>query len=123
MSKKRYDCAHCPGYCCSYPYIEVTAADIRRLAAFHGLEESEATTRFTREASYEGARVRVLRHRKDHIYKSTCLFFDQEARRCTVYSARPRVCRAYPNGTTCGYYSFIRFERRHQGDDAFIPSA
>jgi hypothetical protein len=33
------------------------------------------------------------------------------------------VCREYPNGNTCGYYSFIKFERKHQDDKDFIPSA
>ena len=65
----------------------------------------------------------ALRHRKDRVYNSTCVFFDQEERRCTVYAARPRVCRAYPDSSRCGYYEFIRFERIHQGDPEFIPEA
>jgi Fe-S-cluster containining protein len=40
-----------------------------------------------------------------------------------VYEARPNVCRRYPYGKTCGYYTFLKFEREHQGDDEFIPSA
>ena len=26
MSKPKYDCSRCPGYCCSYPVIQVTTA-------------------------------------------------------------------------------------------------
>jgi Fe-S-cluster containining protein len=52
-----------------------------------------------------------------------CRFFDRDERRCTVYDARPNVCRRYPYGKTCGYYNFLKFEREHQGDDEFIPSA
>ena len=33
----------------------------------------------------------MLRHRKDHIYKSMCMFFDQDERRCTIYEGRPQV--------------------------------
>jgi Fe-S-cluster containining protein len=51
------------------------------------------------------------------------MFFDQEQRRCTVYAARPSVCRIYPEARTCGYYEFLKFERIQQGDDDFIPSA
>jgi Fe-S-cluster containining protein len=65
----------------------------------------------------------VLRHKKDDVYATTCMFFDQDERRCTVYAARPRVCRSYPNGNRCGYYEFIQFEREHQDDKDFIPSA
>ncbi len=123
MPDIRYDCSRCPGYCCSYDYIETKPSDIRRLARHHGITVEEATTRFTREVTHEDERIRVLRHRKDHVYKSICMFFDRDQRRCTIYAGRPQVCRDYPNGSTCGYYNFIRFERKHQGDENFIPSA
>jgi len=124
MAKKNtYDCGQCPGYCCSYDYIETKPSDVRRLAKHHDLEVDVARERFTKEVEHEGETIRVLRHRKDHVYKSMCMFFDQDERRCTIYEGRPQVCRDYPNGTTCGYFNFIKFERKHQGDDSFIPSA
>ena len=116
----RDDCSKCPGYCCSYPRIEVKDRDVARLARHFGLEHAEAEKRFTR--LYEPGE-RVLKHRKDDVYGSICRFFDTDERRCTIYTARPQVCRDYPNGNRCGYYSFIKFERKHQGDDTFIPSA
>ncbi|HRO61980.1 MAG TPA: YkgJ family cysteine cluster protein [Burkholderiaceae bacterium] len=119
----RYDCLKCPGYCCSYPRIEVQDSDLRRLAAHFGLELAVAERRFTRRYRDDDNDERILRHRKDHVYGSICRFFDTKARRCTVYEARPDVCRQYPNGAKCGYYEFIRFERRHQDDPDFIPSA
>ena len=119
----RYDCLKCPGYCCSYPRIEVKDGDLLRLARHFGLDVEVAERRFTRRYRDEDNDERILRHRKDHIYGSICRFFDTEARRCTVYVARPAVCRQYPNGAKCGYYEFIRFERRHQDDPDFIPSA
>jgi uncharacterized protein len=120
----RYDCSQCPGYCCSYPRIEVKDADLRRLARHFELSLEQAERKFTRiyRAGNEGPE-RILRHQKDTVYGSICRFFDTEARHCTIYAARPAVCRQYPNGSKCGYYDFIRFERRHQGDDTFIPSA
>ena len=45
----------------------------------------------------------------------------EETRRCTVYEARPEVCRAYPGGSHCGYYNFLSFERRVQEDPDHIP--
>jgi hypothetical protein len=65
----------------------------------------------------------VLRHKKDHIFKSVCVFLDTQERRCTIYDARPAVCRQYPESLRCGYYDFLSFERRRQCDDEFIPSA
>ena len=119
----RYDCSRCPGYCCTYPRIEVKDADVKRLARHFALAPEIAEKRFTRRYRADGIDERILRHRKDPVYGSICRFFDIEARRCTVYAARPSVCRQYPNGSHCGYYTFIQFERKHQDDPEFIPSA
>ena len=83
--RAKYSCLKCPGYCCSYPDIEVTPRDIERLARHFGLEYRQAEERFTKYDSAE--KVRLLRHRKDTVFESTCMLFDQEKRRCTVYEA------------------------------------
>ena len=118
-----YDCSKCPGYCCSYPRIEVTGADVRRLAKHFDIDEAQARRKFTRTYASDEGDEQVLRHQKDGIYGSICRFFDTTARRCTVYAARPAVCRQYPEGRKCGYYEFLKFERKHQDDPEFIPSA
>src|SRR5712671_5249658 len=104
MTKPRYDCARCPGYCCSYDHIEVSDHDVSRLARHFQLSDAALRQRYLKTVKTNGDTTTVLRHRKDHVYKSTCVFFDQDERRCTVYAARPRVCRTYPNGNHCGYY-------------------
>jgi Fe-S-cluster containining protein len=101
--KVKYSCDKCPAYCCSYPEIEVTPRDIERLAKFDPKEK-----------------VRLLRHQKDRIFDSVCALLDQKTRRCTVYHARPAVCREYPDSKRCGYYEFLKFERAHQDDPKFI---
>lgn len=118
-----YDCSKCPGYCCTYPRIEVRDKDLKRLARHFGVDLETAGRRFTHFYKDGEIRERILRHQKDEVYGSICRFFDTEARRCTIYEARPSVCREYPDGRTCGYYTFIRFERKHQNDDSFVPSA
>ena len=119
----RYDCSQCPGYCCSYPRIEVKAKDVARLAKHFGIGISEAERRFTRIYKSDEGNERILKHHKDTVYGSICRFFDLTERRCTIYKARPGVCRAYPDGPKCGYFDFLKFERKHQGDPDFIPSA
>jgi len=116
----RYDCSKCPGYCCSYPRIEVKDKDLARLAKHFDLSKADAERKFTRW--YEPGE-RILKHHKDEVYGSICRFFDTDVRRCTIYEARPAVCRDYPNGSKCGYYDFLKFERKHQDDPDFIPSA
>ena len=53
-------------------------------------------------------------------FGKVCRFFDIEARRCTIYEARPEICRKYPGTWRCGYYDFLMFERRAQDDDAWV---
>jgi Fe-S-cluster containining protein len=116
----RYDCTQCPGYCCSYPRIEVKDRDLARLAKHFNVDIAEAERKFTRWYAKD---ERILKHRKDTVYGSICRFFDTDLRRCTIYEARPAVCREYPNRSRCGYYDFLKFERKHQDDPDFIPSA
>ena len=114
----KYSCEKCPAYCCSYPEIEVTPRDIERLARHFSLSYAAAEERFTKVDPAEN--VRVLRHRKDTVFATVCAFLDQKTRRCTVYEARPRVCRDYPDSPRCGYYEFLQFERVQQDDPDFI---
>jgi uncharacterized protein len=116
--KDSYDCKKCPGYCCSYPLIEVTRSDIARLARHFGVDAATAEERFTKYDAAE--KVRALRHRKDEYFGSACRFLDPEKRRCTVYEARPDTCRGYPYSKSCGYYAFLKFERTLQADKQFI---
>lgn len=114
-----YNCDRCPSYCCSYPRIAVSEADLRRLAAHFGLSP-EATARKHTKKGEEPGEV-ILRHQPDETYGTVCHFLDRETRRCTVYEARPSVCRAYPGTRRCGYYDFLAFERRVQEDEDFVP--
>jgi Fe-S-cluster containining protein len=118
VAKPLYDCAKCPAYCCSYEHIAVTKRDVNRLAKHFGIDYETASRRFTKIVA-EGEVV--LRHQKDTVYGSVCMFLDTKARRCTIYNARPGVCHEYPDRPRCGYYEFLRWERTHQDDPEFIP--
>jgi uncharacterized protein len=119
MSKKiDYDCSKCPGYCCSYPLIEVNKKDIARLAKHFSLDYDTAEERFTKYD--ESEKVRGLRHQEDKYFGRVCRFFDTRKRQCTVYEARPGTCRDYPHTKSCGYYTFLQFERDLQDDQKFI---
>ncbi len=116
--RTKYSCSKCPAYCCSYPEIEVTTRDIERLAKHFGVSYREAEERYTKHDAKE--KVQLLRHREDKVFDSVCMLLDQKTRRCTVYHARPGVCRNYPDSPRCGYYEFLKFERAHQDDPKFI---
>jgi uncharacterized protein len=112
-----YDCAKCPGYCCSYPQIAIKRADVARLARHFKLTFEAAERKFTR-AAY--GRKWVLRRQRDPHFAKICRFFDRHKRNCTVYAARPGVCRSFPDTPRCGYYDFLSWERAHHNDPDYV---
>ena len=116
-----YNCAKCPGYCCSYHTIPVTRRDLKRLAAHFGIGFNKAKTKFVvknDEEEKEHGEFKMRRKADEH-FGRICRFFDTEKRRCTVYKARPATCRSFPGGR-CGYYDFLSHERRTQDDPDLI---
>jgi Fe-S-cluster containining protein len=113
-----FDCSKCPAYCCSvYERVKVTKRDITRLAKHFGVTYEQARFRYTRLRDGE----RVLKRVEDVVFHETCTFLDQETRGCTIYHARPGVCRGYPGRPRCAYYDLLRFERQQQGDENVVP--
>ena len=114
-----YNCSKCPGYCCSYPLIALTRRDVERLAAHFGMSFRAAKEKFTKAQENEEF---TMRRKKDEHFGRICQFFDTEKRCCSVYKARPSVCRSFPGSGRCGYYDFLMFERRAQEDDEFVAT-
>ncbi len=117
---KHYNCSKCPAYCCSYARICLNKKDIARLAVHFGLDEEKARRKFTKKGEEKGEII--LRHKKDEHYGTICRFIDSETRNCTVYEARPKICREFPGEGHCGYYDFLKFERDTQEDKDFIST-
>lgn len=115
-----YNCDRCPAYCCSYPRIIVKKRDIERLAKHHGVSFDKARKKFTRKGHDKGEII--LRHKDDEHFGSVCRFLDSETRQCTIYHARPGICREFPGTRRCGYYDFLMFERRTQEDDEYVST-
>ncbi|MEO1041979.1 MAG: YkgJ family cysteine cluster protein [Pseudomonadota bacterium] len=116
----KYDCIKCPAYCCSYEHIPCDDDDQKRLAKHFGLTKKEAKSRFTKKGDAETPRV--LRHKWDEHFGSVCRFLDTETRGCTIYEARPEICRDFPTQKRCGYYDFLMFEREVQEDDEWVAT-
>jgi Fe-S-cluster containining protein len=113
-----YDCTKCPAYCCSiYDRVQVTPRDIKRLAKHFGVEVEQAQKKFT--TTWQGEQI--LRRKADPIFGKACKFLDPDTRRCTIYHARPLVCREFPGRARCAYYDLLAFEKSQQGDDTVVP--
>lgn len=113
-----YDCTKCPAYCCSiYERVQVTKSDIKGLAVHFGVDIETAQRRFT--TTWQGEQI--LRRKADPIFGKACKFLDPATRQCTIYDARPLVCREFPDRVRCAYYDLLQFERIQQGDDTVVP--
>mgnify|MGYP001319035705 FL=1 len=91
--------------------------DVERLARFHDMTFEEARRAFTRAAH---GRKYAMKRKKDRHFGAICRFFDTTKRCCTIYTARPSVCRSFPGKGRCGYYDFLMFERRAQEDPTWV---
>ena len=115
---KNFDCAKCPAYCCSvYGRVKVNNRDLKRLARHFKVSEQSAQQRFTKLYDAE----RVLRQKQDPVFGEGCTFLNPTTRQCTIYGARPEVCRDFPATKRCAYYDLLQFEREQQGDDTVVP--
>lgn len=113
-----YNCSKCPGYCCSYQIIPLTEKDVERLADHFGLSVSAAKKKYIVPRDDEKF---TMRRKADEHFGKVCQFFDTDERRCTIYKARPSICRTYPGGR-CGYYDFLASERRSQEDPDLVAT-
>jgi len=118
FSVASYNCTKCPGYCCSYPLIALKKRDVQRLADHFGLSFEAARAKFTK---VDGEEPYAMRRKADRHFGKICRFFDTDKRCCTIYTARPAICRDYPGGG-CGYYSFLMSERNSQEDANHVAS-
>src|ERR1700681_188159 len=88
-----YDCNKCPAYCCSiYDRVQVTPRDIKRLGKHVDLDVETAQKKLTTTWQAE----QILPRMSDPIFAKACKFLDPATRKCTIYHARPLVCREFP---------------------------
>src|SRR5580698_7318774 len=86
----KFECTQCGNCCTGAPgFVWVNEAEIAALAAEVGMENVE---------KFEQKYVRKVGNRRSlkEFSNGDCVFFDGEARKCTVYGARPRQCRTWP---------------------------
>ncbi len=86
----RFECTQCGDCCTGAPgYVWVNPEEVTAIAAVIGESDTEAfREKYTRRV---GTRTTLL-----DLPNGDCIFFDNQARRCTVYAARPAQCRTWP---------------------------
>ena len=85
----KFECTQCGDCCTGAPgYVWVTNDEIALLANELKVEVDEFERRFVRKV---GIRKSLVEYSN-----GDCVFFDTEARKCTVYGARPKQCQTWP---------------------------
>lgn len=118
-TKPKFDCSKCPGTCCSFPQIDVTMSEIKRLAKVKGtplyLFRSQFFERTDDDSGWQ------IKHRKHSSLGGICSFY-VDGKGCSVYKDRPETCRGFANNGKCIIYDFLAAMRRHTGDRTYFPS-
>lgn len=85
----KFQCTQC-GDCCTggAGFVWVNQEEINAIAAEVGLEPESFEDQYVR-------RIGIRRSLKE-FPNGDCVFFDNQARTCQVYGARPRQCRTWP---------------------------
>ncbi|MBN1236034.1 MAG: YkgJ family cysteine cluster protein [Methanotrichaceae archaeon] len=88
-----FRCENCRECCRGEGYAIVDEADLQEIARSLGISRSEARARFTNPDPEKNAGCRIL---KSIGPDRSCCFLDVQAKRCIIYSNRPRICRTFP---------------------------
>jgi Fe-S-cluster containining protein len=85
----QFECSQCGDCCTGSPgYVWVTNEEIAALAERVAMPVEDFERKFVRKV---GIRKSLIEYSN-----GDCVFFDADARKCTVYEARPKQCRTWP---------------------------
>jgi Fe-S-cluster containining protein len=85
----RFECSQCGDCCTGAPgFVWVNRDEIADLAKKVDMDVPQFEKKFVRQVGIRKSLVEYA--------NGDCVFFDPNARKCTVYEARPRQCRTWP---------------------------
>jgi Fe-S-cluster containining protein len=85
----RFECTQCGDCCTGAPgFVWVNTEEIAALAQEVGMDVETFEAKYVRKV---GIRKSLIEYAN-----GDCVFFDPQARKCTVYNGRPRQCRTWP---------------------------
>ena len=113
-----YNCKKCPGYCCTYPLIALDKRDVAAAGQAFRPDLRAGQAQFTVE---RWGHKYSMRRKADKIFGMACRFFDTEKRCCTVYEARPSLCRSFRAGAAATTTSWRSSARRRKTPSSSPP--
>jgi hypothetical protein len=88
-----FRCENCGECCRGEGYALVDEADVQEIARTLGIRPPQARARFTDPDPGKNPGCRIL---KSIGPERSCCLLDRQAKRCTIYNHRPRICRTFP---------------------------
>ena len=82
-----FECLHCGRCCCFFDPIAITVRDAERISRYLDITMEQFLEKFAKKTNASDSGLSLLSH--------PCVFF-REGTGCTVYEARPMICRMYP---------------------------
>ncbi len=85
----RFECTQCGDCCTGAPgFVWVNREEIAALAKLLDMPVADFEAKYVRKVGIRKSLIEFA--------NGDCVFFDGQARKCTVYGARPRQCRTWP---------------------------
>ncbi len=85
----RFECTGCGNCCTGAPgYVWLNKTEIEAIAALFQMDVDAFEKQYVRKVGIRKSLVEFP--------NGDCVFFDNEGRRCRIYTARPRQCRTWP---------------------------
>lgn len=85
----RFKCSECGNCCTGFSgYVWVNKEEMTALAKRVGVDFDEFERLYTRKIG--------IRYSLKEFPNGSCVFFDEDSRKCNVYEARPRQCKTWP---------------------------
>lgn len=85
----KFKCSGCGDCCTGAPgYVWVNKEETETMAKLLKMEHEDFQDQYTRKIG--------IRRSLKEFSNGDCVFFDNESRKCEIYSARPRQCKTWP---------------------------
>lgn len=85
----RFECTQCGNCCTGAPgFVWVNREEVAALAKLLDMPVADFEAKYVRKVGIRKSLIEFA--------NGDCVFFDGQARKCTVYGARPRQCRTWP---------------------------
>ena len=123
--KMTYTCSSCRAYCCSFPIIELSEAEVLHMAKGLNMTVSAFKKKHVKrnpspDSDKNGDDLYIFKQKRHptNATKTICNFYVQ-GKGCSVYDIRPKTCHGWGSDGKCNIYDFLASLRDHTNDKSY----